>query len=139
MSEPGTDKNNGSNDAERVRKGQFAKGNPGGGRKAGSRNRLPKGTLTSVRQAITDLVSGQPSLIRSALEQGLAAPPPKSFPYLQLCAHYIDGPPGDVPRVPGPPFILALLNVVRDPLAESEKAERVLDVAALPLPPTKAA
>jgi hypothetical protein len=47
----------------------------------------------SVKKIIEHLADQRPQTIGKALARGLAAPPPRSFPYIQLAAHYLDGKP----------------------------------------------
>jgi hypothetical protein len=64
-----------------------------GGRKKGSRDKVPRSFKASVRAIFEDIASMKPKVIRNAIVEGLKAPPPKSFPYLQLAATYLDGKP----------------------------------------------
>jgi hypothetical protein len=77
---------------------------PRHGRQPGSRNKVdpntPIGGTTlakiekaSVKRILKDIVGTQPELLRDAIIQGLAAPPPRSFPYIALAASYLDGRP----------------------------------------------
>lgn len=67
----------------------------GPGRPKGSRDKIPRSFRASVAQLYRDLADEQPELYRDAIERGLRSEPPKSFPYLQLAASYIDGKPRD--------------------------------------------
>jgi hypothetical protein len=68
---------------------------PGPGRPPGALNKVPPTVKASVRAVFQDIVADEPTLIRDAILKGLHAPPPKSFPYLQLAAAYVDGKPAD--------------------------------------------
>jgi hypothetical protein len=48
-----------------------------------------------VRAVFQDIVATDHALIHAAIFKELRATPPKSFPYLQLAAAYIDGKPAD--------------------------------------------
>jgi hypothetical protein len=67
----------------------FVKGDKRAGRKRGSRNVVP----SSVRGAFLLLADVAPELFEQAIRKGLAAKPPRSFPYVQLAAYYLDGKP----------------------------------------------
>jgi hypothetical protein len=73
--------------AEGVR---FTKGDPRCGRPKGAKNKLPGG---SVRAMCKWLSEEQPELFRDAIVRGLKAREARSFPFVQLAAHYIDGKP----------------------------------------------
>jgi hypothetical protein len=64
-----------------------------GGRKKGSKDKVPRTFKASVRAIFAEIASTKPKLIRNAIVEGLKAPPPKSLPYLQLGALYLDGKP----------------------------------------------
>ncbi len=64
-----------------------------GGRKPGSKNKIPRTFNASVRAICEEVASDSPEIIKNALIKGLKADPPKSFQYLQLAAHYLDGKP----------------------------------------------
>jgi hypothetical protein len=66
---------------------------PGPGRPKGSPDKVPRALKASIRRVIEEIASDDPELIRAAVRAGLSAPPPKSFPYLQLAAFYVDGKP----------------------------------------------
>lgn len=68
---------------------------PGPGRPSGSPDTVPRRVKASIRTVLQDIVTDDPALIRDAIVKGLRAPPPKSFPYLQLAAAYVDGKPAD--------------------------------------------
>ena len=46
-----------------------------------------------MRAVFEDIATTEPETIRDAILRGLKAHPPKSLPYLQLAALYLDGPP----------------------------------------------
>ncbi len=64
-----------------------------GGRKKGSKDKIPRTFAASVRAVYAEVASTKRKVIRRAIIEGLEAPPPKSFPYLQLGALYLDGKP----------------------------------------------
>jgi len=70
-----------------------------GGRKKGSRDKIPRTFKASVKAIYEEIASNDPGIIRRAIVRGLSAPPPKSFPYVQLGAHYLDGKPTE-PKEP---------------------------------------
>jgi len=76
----------------------FAKGHHTG-RKKGSKDAVPRSFKASIKAVFADVASTDPALITRAIRKGLAAAPPKSFPYLQLAAYYIDGKPAETVRV----------------------------------------
>jgi hypothetical protein len=47
----------------------------------------------SIKRVMKELAEEDPELIKASLILGLCAEPPKSFPYLMLCASYLDGKP----------------------------------------------
>ena len=63
------------------------------GRPMGARDAVPRSFRASVRAILAEVASENPNLIRGAILRGLKAAPPKSFQYLQLAAHYLDGRP----------------------------------------------
>lgn len=67
----------------------FVKGDKRAGRKRGSRNFVP----SSVRGAFLHLADVAPELFEQAIRKDLMAKPPRSFPYIQLAAYYLDGKP----------------------------------------------
>src|SRR5215470_3677349 len=94
---------------------------PRGGRKKGSRDRVPRSLKASVARVLSDLVATEPDLIRRALVRGLAAPPPISLPYLRMAAEYLDGPPPE--RLPGAePLEAAYSRAAQDFVDELERA-----------------
>lgn len=68
-----------------------------GGRKKGSKDKIPRSVKASMRAIFEDIATNDPQVIRDAMIKGLTAPPPKSFSYLQLMAHYLDGKPAERP------------------------------------------
>ena len=68
----------------------FVKGDKRAGRPRGAKNKLPGG---SIRATCQWLANERPELLHDAIMRGLAAGPPKSFPYVQLAAYYLDGKP----------------------------------------------
>jgi hypothetical protein len=66
---------------------------PGPGRPKGSHDKIPRSVKASIRAVFEEVATEDPELIRRAVRAGLEAPPPKSFPYLQLAAFYVDGRP----------------------------------------------
>ncbi len=56
---------------------------------------LAKVMRSSIKSIMQDLAHTQPDLFRNALIDGLLSAPPRSFPYLSLCAAYLDGKPVD--------------------------------------------
>jgi hypothetical protein len=77
----------------------FRAGNPG--RPSGIQEAVPRSVKASVRAILAEVVADEPTLLREAIRRGLAAPPPKSFPYLQMAAHYLDGKPAEEAQWPG--------------------------------------
>lgn len=71
----------------------FAPGNAG--RPKGSKDEVPRSVKASIRAVLEDVISSEPGLIRDAIMRGLRAAPPRSFQYVQLAAHYVDGKPED--------------------------------------------
>jgi hypothetical protein len=71
----------------------FPMGNPG--KPKGAKDTVPRAFKGSIRVLYQEFISGRPELFRIALERGLKAAPPKSFPYFQLGAYYLDGKPRD--------------------------------------------
>jgi hypothetical protein len=67
----------------------FVKGDKRAGRKRGSRSFVS----SSVRGAFLHLADVAPELFEQAILKGLKAKPPRSFPYVQLAAYYLDGKP----------------------------------------------
>ncbi len=92
---------------------------PGPGRPRGSRDKIPRALKASIRQVFEDIASEDPELIRAAVRAGLTAPPPKSFPYLQLAAAYVDGKPADEikMRIERPP--IRIINEAPDGSSDS--------------------
>lgn len=79
----------------------FRPGAPGPGRPKGSRDKVPRTFKASVRAIFAEVAEEQPALLRDAILRGIQADPPKSYPYLQLAAHYLDGKPAERPQVVG--------------------------------------
>lgn len=97
----------------------FKKGQ--GGRKKGSRDKIPRGFKQSIRYLYEELAKAQPELFRSALVRGLKAAAPKNFPYLQMGAHYLDGKPTESVRLTGDKDApLAFTLVLDKPAGESD-------------------
>jgi hypothetical protein len=71
----------------------FTKGDPRAGRPKGSKDKIPRTWKGSIKAIFEAISSEQPELLRDAMVKGLKAKAPKSFPYLQLAVHYIDGRP----------------------------------------------
>lgn len=69
----------------------FKKGAPG--RPKGSKDKVPRTFKASIRAVYQELATEKPELFRTAIERGLRASAPKSFQYVQLGAHYLDGKP----------------------------------------------
>lgn len=107
---------------------------------------MPADLRASVKRALEDIARAKPELIREALERGLQAPPPKSFPYLQLAAYYLDGRPAETVKVEGDRpsvFVIGLQQPRHDPLAlpiprfveqeadAQDDGETLLDVSAI--------
>jgi len=67
----------------------FVKGDKRAGRQRGSRSFVS----SSVRGAFLHLADVAPELFEQAILKGLKAKPPRSFPYVQLAAYYLDGKP----------------------------------------------
>ena len=108
----------------------FKKGE--GGRKPGSRDEVPRTLKASIKRVYEEIAAEDPALIRRALEQGLRAEPPKSYPYLQLAAYYLDGRPVErIELQPGKPFIVQhrVWRPGQDPLAQAGPEQ------AVPTPP----
>jgi hypothetical protein len=72
-----------------------------GGRRKGAKDRIPRTFKASVRAIFEEVAATHPQMLRDAVTKGLAAPPPKSYPYLQLLAHYVDGKPTEPPSGTG--------------------------------------
>ncbi len=68
-----------------------------GGRKKGSKDKIPRSVKASMRAIFEDIASNDQEVIRDAMIKGLTAPPPKSFSYLQLMVHSLDGKPAEHP------------------------------------------
>ena len=68
----------------------FVVGEKRAGRPRGARHTLPSGTIKGI---FNWLAQEEPELYRNAIERGLRAPEAKSFPFVQLAAHYLDGKP----------------------------------------------
>jgi hypothetical protein len=68
---------------------------PGPGRPPGARDKIPRSVKASIRKIFEEIASTEPELIRAGIIAGLQAEPPKSFPYLQLAAAYVDGRPAE--------------------------------------------
>jgi hypothetical protein len=82
---------------------------------------LRKVVRSSIAQIMKNLANTRPDLFEDALIEGLMAPPPRSFPYLALCASYIDG------RAPAEPAEQPLANLADLTHAElAERAERLV-------------
>ncbi len=64
-----------------------------GGRKKGSKDKIPRSVKASIATIYEEIASDTPEIIRDAIVRGLKAPPPKSFPYVNLGALYLDGKP----------------------------------------------
>lgn len=64
-----------------------------GGRKKGSKDKIPRSVKASIAAIYEEVASDNPEIIRDAIVRGLKAPPPKSFPYVNLGALYLDGKP----------------------------------------------
>jgi hypothetical protein len=69
---------------------------PKGGRKKGSKDKIPRSFKGSIKKIFEEVATEQPDLLYKAVVNGLRAPAPKSFPYLQLVTAYIDGKPMEV-------------------------------------------
>ena len=82
----------------------------GPGRPKGAQNKVPHDFKASIRRVYEEVASSDPTLIRRALVRGLQAAPPKSFQYLQILSHYVDGKPAETVKlqgkITGPPIIL---------------------------------
>jgi hypothetical protein len=69
----------------------------------------------SIRAVFEEVASDDPELIRRAVRAGLEAPPPKSFPYLQLAAFYVDGRPVEEIKMQiEPPKPVVIRQIARD-------------------------
>ena len=79
----------------------FQVGNPGPGRPKGSRDKVFRTFKASVRTIFLDVAENDPALLREAIILGIQATPPKSFPYLQLAAHYLDRKPVERLQIKG--------------------------------------
>lgn len=100
----------------------------GPGRHKGSRNRL---SVTSLREMFAELEQQHPDLLKTTLIRGLQARPPASFPYLQLCVHYLVGKPKDVLAVEGTVTIedkRAVLEHLPDDVVQAILARHIIDV-----------
>ncbi len=73
-----------------------------GGRRKGAKDKIPRTFKASMRAIFEEVAATHPHTLRDAVTKGLTAPPPKSYPYLQLLAHYLDGKPTEPPSSPGP-------------------------------------
>ena len=69
---------------------RFTRGDPRCGRPKGRKNKLPSG---SIRAMCKWLAEERPELYRDAIVRGLRAREARSFPFVQLAAHYLDGKP----------------------------------------------
>ena len=67
----------------------FVKGDPRAGRKKGSKNRTP----ASVKALLEQLARERPELYERAIRRGLAARGARSYAFVALAAHYLDGKP----------------------------------------------
>ena len=74
---------------------QNLKRSAGPGRPKGSKDSIPRTFRASIKKVFEDIASTEPTLIEKAVRAGLASAPPKSFAYVQLAAHYLDGKPTD--------------------------------------------
>ena len=66
--------------------------------KKGSKDSVPRSFKASVKRAFEEIGAEHPTLFGDAIVKGLNAAPPKSFHYLQLAAHYLDGKPTETVR-----------------------------------------
>lgn len=72
---------------------------PRPGRPLGAKDKLPRSAKASIKKIFEEVGSTDPEMIRAAIMRGLQAEPPKSFPYLQLAAAYVDGRPVETVKV----------------------------------------
>jgi len=96
----------------------FVKGDKRAGRPRGRRNKLPGG---SVRATCQWLANERPELLHDAIVRGLAAGPPKSFPYVQLAAYYLDGKPVERVMLQGTTRMLFLPGGSRPDFGRSDE------------------
>jgi len=62
---------------------------------------VPRTFKASVRAIFIDVAENDPALLREVIIRGIQANPPKSFSYLQLAAHYLDGKPVERLQIKG--------------------------------------
>jgi hypothetical protein len=70
-----------------------------GGRPLGAKDKVPRSVKASIKKIFEEIGSTDRELIREAIMRGIQAEPPKSFPYLQLAAAYVDGRPAENVKV----------------------------------------
>lgn len=63
------------------------------GRPKGAKDKHPRTWKGTIKSIFEEIASDDPDLLRNAIIKGLKAPAPKSFHYLQIMTHYIDGKP----------------------------------------------
>jgi hypothetical protein len=97
---------------------------PKGGRKKGSKDRVPRSFKGSIKKIFEEIASEQPELIYQAVEKGLKAPAPKSFPYLQLVTAYIDGKPMEAVPIDEVRRLVRAIGALFLDLVDDEKLRR---------------
>lgn len=100
----------------------FKKGQ--GGRKKGAKDKVPRTFKGSIRALYVELANERPELFRAALERGLKSASPKSFPYLQMGAHYLDGKPVETVQLLDPSTLSTdtLRRIREDVLSRKERS-----------------
>lgn len=79
----------------------FTKGDKRAGRPKGSKDKIPRTWKHSLKVVFEEVCAEHPDVLHAAMLAGFRAGAPKSFPYLQLAAHYIDGRPITVLELTG--------------------------------------
>lgn len=77
--------------ATRGKKAPFKKGNPG--RPKGSKNKLPRSVMQTMREICEKIISSENTTLRSALMRGVRSHPRFAFNYIRLLAEYNEGKP----------------------------------------------
>jgi hypothetical protein len=75
-------------------------GNPKG-RPKGTTNVVPRAFKTALERVFHELAEKHETEIRDAILNGITARAPRSFPYLQLLAHYVVGKPTERHEITG--------------------------------------
>lgn len=59
----------------------------------GAKDVVPRSLTGSIKRIAQEVADENATAVKAAFLAGVNAPPPRSFPYLQLIASYVDGKP----------------------------------------------